>query len=86
MEEPEAVVPVVEADESAAQFERSLLAAFQNPAADAKCSGPEVPEKGHVAKSSKGAHLAYNNDGYYTRAAACYIYNRFKAHAKASAK
>jgi hypothetical protein len=83
MEEPtkEAVAPAVEAEESA-QFERSLMEAFQNPAADAKCSGPEVPEKGHVAKSSKGAHLAYNNDGYYTKAAACYIYNRYKAAAK----
>ena len=83
MEEPtKETVSSVEANESAAQFERSLLEAFQNPAADAKCSGPEVPEKGHVAKSSKGAHLAYNNDGYYTRAAACYVYNRFKASAK----
>jgi hypothetical protein len=77
-----AVVQSAESAERAAQFERSLLAAFQNPAADAKCAGPEVEEKGHVAKSSKGAHLAYNNDGYYTRAAACYIYNRFKASAK----
>jgi hypothetical protein len=83
MEEPtKEAVSAVEASESAAQFERSLLESFQNPAADAKCSGPEVPEKGHVAKSSKGAHLAYNNDGYYTRAAACYVYNRFKASAK----
>jgi hypothetical protein len=78
----EPLSPAVEASESAAQFERALQDAFQNPAADAKCSGPEVPEKGHVAKSSKGAHLAYNNDGFFVRAAACYIYNRFKATAK----
>jgi hypothetical protein len=78
----EPLSPAAEAGESAAQFERALQDAIQNPAADAKCSGPEVEEKGHVAKSSKGAHLAYNADGYYTRAAACYIYNQFKASTK----
>jgi hypothetical protein len=78
----EALSPAVEASESAVELEQAIQEALQNPAADAKCAGQEVPEKGHVAKSSKGAHLAYNNDGYYTRAAACYIYKRFKESAK----
>jgi hypothetical protein len=47
--------------------------------ADEMCSGPEVAEKGHQAKGNEGAHMLYNKDGYYTRAAACYILKAFKA-------
>jgi hypothetical protein len=47
--------------------------------AEEMCSGPEVPEKGHQAKGNEGAHMLYNKDGYYTRAAACYILKAFKA-------
>jgi Cutinase len=42
----------------------------------------DVPESGYVAKaglsSGVGPHLSYNSDGYYVKAAACYIYDRFK--------
>jgi hypothetical protein len=48
-------------------------------AAEEACSGPEVQEKGHQAKGNEGAHMLYNKDGYYTRAAACYILKAFKA-------
>ncbi|KAF2401112.1 alpha/beta-hydrolase [Trichodelitschia bisporula] len=45
----------------------------------AQCSGPEVQEKGHKAVGSEGAHMLYNKDGYYVKAAACFIYNRLQA-------
>jgi hypothetical protein len=78
----EALSTAAEAHESTTGLKATVENTFQNPAADTKCSGPEVPEKGHQAKGGQSAHLAYNKDGYYTRAAACYIYNRFKAVAK----
>jgi hypothetical protein len=47
---------------------------------DASCAGPEVTDLlGHKAKSSKGAHLAYNEDGFYVHAAACFVLKQFKA-------
>jgi hypothetical protein len=46
---------------------------------DPMCAGPEVAEKGHQAKGAEGAHLLYNKDGHYIKAAACYIYKRFHA-------
>lgn len=38
-------------------------------------------EKGHSAggKTGMAAHMAYNQDGYYTAAASCYIAKQFKA-------
>ncbi|KAF1809511.1 alpha/beta-hydrolase [Eremomyces bilateralis CBS 781.70] len=42
------------------------------------CSQPEPAEKGHRA-SGGSAHLAYSADGFYTRAAACYILRAFTA-------
>jgi len=38
-------------------------------------------ERGHQAKggaSGMAAHMAYNQDGYYTAAASCYIAKKFK--------
>jgi hypothetical protein len=35
-------------------------------------------ETGHRAAKGGGAHLAYNGDGYYVKAAACYIAKKFK--------
>jgi hypothetical protein len=34
-------------------------------------------ERGH--KATGQAHMAYNRDGYYVEAAACYIVKKFKA-------
>jgi hypothetical protein len=45
----------------------------------ALCSQPEVPEKNHKAKGSGNAHMLYSSDGYFMPAAACFIYNKFKA-------
>jgi len=39
--------------------------------------GAEPAEKGHKAKGS--AHMAYNADGFYVEAAACYILAKYKA-------
>jgi hypothetical protein len=39
----------------------------------------EVEERGHQPKlSGESAHTAYNKDGYYVRAAACFVYNQWK--------
>ncbi|KAK2804590.1 condensin complex subunit Cut3 [Onygenales sp. PD_10] len=43
------------------------------------CSGPEPEEKGHEAGGGLSAHLAYNEDGFYIYAAACYVQKQYQA-------
>ena len=54
---------------------------MQKIAADeSMCAGAEVTDfVGHKAKGSKPAHLAYNEDGFYVYAAACFVLKQFKA-------
>ena len=74
MEEPtKETVSSVEANESAAQFERSLLEAFPEPCCRRQVLWAEegVQKRRAMWQSlPKGRIVAYNNDGYYTRAAA----------------
>jgi hypothetical protein len=50
----------------------------------AEC-GAEVQERGHVpAYKGEGAHLAYNKDGYYIKAAACYVLEQWKKNGAAA--
>ncbi|KAF2434111.1 alpha/beta-hydrolase [Tothia fuscella] len=45
-------------------------------------SGCGADERGHAIKgggSGMAAHMAYNQDGYYTEAASCYITKQFKS-------
>jgi hypothetical protein len=52
--------------------------------ADSQCD-PNVPEKGHQVKRSVNdapIHFMYNKDGYYIKAAACYIAERFRKDAR----
>jgi hypothetical protein len=45
----------------------------------ALCSQSEVPEKNHKSRLSGNAHMTYSGDGYFMPAAACFVYNKFKA-------
>lgn len=45
----------------------------------AACNQPEVPEKDHQSKVGGSAHMSYNSDGFFMPAAACFVYNKFKA-------
>jgi hypothetical protein len=58
---------------------------LQRFAAAPDCKGAYNPatvqERGHTAKSNKGAHLAYNADGEYVKAAACFVLQQWnKSH------
>ena len=45
----------------------------------ADCATTEnVEVRGHQAAKGGNAHLAYNTDGYYVWAAACYVVSQFK--------
>jgi hypothetical protein len=50
---------------------------FTKRAEDA-CSTAGLDPRGYVPKVSGMPHLAYNTDGYYIRAAACYVASQFK--------
>jgi hypothetical protein len=57
-------------------------------AAAPDCAGEFSPEKievkGRQAKGSReGPHLLYNKDGYYVKAASCYILSQWKKHGAA---
>ena len=58
---------------------RSQIKARQETQQPPDCTGEEPPEKGHDAQGSLGAHLAYNEDGFYVYAAACYILHQYEA-------
>lgn len=50
--------------------------------ADDVCSGPEVPENGHKVATGGIPGIGnklYHVDGFYIRAAACFIYKRYKS-------
>jgi hypothetical protein len=59
-------------DAPAPRLRRDLMA----PAAECVA---DVQERGHQpAYKGEGAHLAYNKDGYYIKAAACYVLEQWK--------
>ncbi|KAK2786063.1 hypothetical protein FQN53_006972 [Emmonsiellopsis sp. PD_33] len=43
------------------------------------CSGSEPPEKGHVVGNGIDPNTGYHEDGFYVRAAACFIFNKWGA-------
>jgi hypothetical protein len=45
---------------------------------DEACSNASVEPRGYVPKVSGMPHMAYNTDGYYVRAAACFVASQFK--------
>jgi hypothetical protein len=45
----------------------------------ADCSGREPAESGHRVEGDLDPHMAYNEEGHYISAAACYIYNKYQA-------
>ena len=59
-----------------------ILYDMMQPAAGPDCAGVHSPatvqERGHNAPGREGAHLMYNKDGYYVKAAACYILQQWK--------
>jgi hypothetical protein len=73
-----APAPVAEAERAIAP---SLFTELMAAAPD--CAGEFSPEKvvvkGRQAKGSReGPHLLYNKDGYYVKAASCYILSQWK--------
>ena len=46
-------------------------------AVDAACAA-DVNPKGYVPKVAGMPHMVYNTDGYYVRAAACYVASQYK--------
>ncbi|KAK2809072.1 hypothetical protein FQN50_004125 [Emmonsiellopsis sp. PD_5] len=47
------------------------------------CGGSEPPEKGHAVGDGIDPHTGYHEDGFYVRAAACFVFNRWQASVRA---